>query len=240
MSNTYNQLDVRTALDLNASADVNQLQSNFNSFLNSTGSHKQVNFVDTTSTTGLHTESGVLKYKGDTVSTGSGGGGVASVTKFIPAGSFNYPATNGAPLEGVTGTNYKLYDHYFDDSTDNYLDIIDVVPDGVDGTYNMKVYVHHTKQHSNTGDIKFIFGIMGKSSGDTLDTAISGPEVIITCNNGNGVYQSDLVDEDTVTNWGLTANGLIMLHIGRLGSEAGDDLVSNWDLLGLELRFEEV
>jgi hypothetical protein len=37
MSNTYAKIDTRTSSDPNASADINQLQSNFNSFLDSAG-----------------------------------------------------------------------------------------------------------------------------------------------------------------------------------------------------------
>lgn len=37
MSNTYAKIDTRTSNDPNASADINQLQSNFNSFLDSAG-----------------------------------------------------------------------------------------------------------------------------------------------------------------------------------------------------------
>jgi len=74
----YNKISTRTSSDPNASADINQLQDNFDSFLNTNGSATEFNFVDVASTTGLHTESGTLKWKTDTVSTSSGGGGGGS------------------------------------------------------------------------------------------------------------------------------------------------------------------
>jgi hypothetical protein len=66
---------VRTTSDANSAGDINTLSNYIENMLSGDRSFDTVTFTDTTGTTGLHTESGVLKYKGSTVNTGSSGGG---------------------------------------------------------------------------------------------------------------------------------------------------------------------
>jgi hypothetical protein len=93
----YSQLPTRTNTDANASADINQLQDNFDAILDGTKAYDQITFSNTSATSGLHTESGVLKYGVATISTGAhsaGGGGGAAGMAFRLSGI------------AITGTNF--------------------------------------------------------------------------------------------------------------------------------------
>jgi hypothetical protein len=62
---SYQQIPTRTTSDTNSPDDVNQLQDNFDSFLNTAGQITELTFENTTATAGLSATGGNLAWKGN-------------------------------------------------------------------------------------------------------------------------------------------------------------------------------
>jgi len=225
----YTKVTTRTSADANASADINQLQDNFDSFLNANGSATEFNFSSTTSTTGLHTESGTLKWKGDTVSTAVASSG-SNIYYYVPAGSFDYPDSNPAPLAEISGTNNKLAYHPFDDSTDESLLFSQIQPDDFTSADHLQLKLVTTKRHNNTGTVgwNIVYNRVSTASWDTAKTT--------SINRIASSIAGTMTAFDTMSTISLTTDRFWSFEVVRDVSATGN-MTGDSDLMGIEIGF---
>jgi len=123
-------LPSRSTSDPNSAADINTLSGAIEDMIDGSTAFTSITFTDTTGTAGLHTESGVLKYQGATIATGSGGSGVTkNQLIFTMMGAVNTGVAIQQALMGTAGTFRKCL--IYSDAAPSSTITADVNKDGV-------------------------------------------------------------------------------------------------------------
>jgi len=156
----------------------------------------------------------------------------------IPAGAWNYPAANPAPLERDTGTNSGMFRHLFDDTTEEFilLEPAFELPDNLDasGTVYFSLYGYAVVADGN--EVQFKISHSAKTEGESWDAAYG------TLDSGDKVTNSDQDEIDqiewneTVSNLGWTASDLLRLMLSRIAIDDGTKTDGDYGVLNLKIR----
>lgn len=164
--------------------------------------------------------------------------GAGAAWRFIdlPAGSWDYPASNPAPLDTDTGTNGTIKRQLFDDTTAEFVIAQIKMPSDLDtaGTVYLEAYGYATTADGNEIQLRLSYAEIDK--GETWDGAYSTKD--------SGDYttdaQQDELDEvewnETVTNLGWAADDLIRIMISRIAIADGTKLTGDWGLTHFRLK----
>jgi len=156
----------------------------------------------------------------------------------FPAGCWNYPTTNPAPLDRDTGGNGGMFRHLFDDTTEEFilLEPAFEIPDNLDtaGTVYFSLFGYAKTADGN--EVQFRISLSARAKGESWDNAYGTKD--------SGDYatdaQQDELDEiewsETVANLGLAAKDLLRLMVSRIAIVDGTKVTGDYDFLNLKIR----
>ncbi|MBA7491383.1 hypothetical protein ES702_01928 [subsurface metagenome] len=156
----------------------------------------------------------------------------------FPAGSWNYPTSNPAPLDRDVGTNGGMFRHLFDKTTVEsiLLEPAFELPDNLDieGTVYFSLYGYAKTADGN--EVRFRISLSTKAEGESWDATYS------TLDSADKVTdaQQDEIDliewNETVANLGLAAQDLIRLMVSRIAIADGTKVDGDYCFLNLKIR----
>jgi hypothetical protein len=148
----------------------------------------------------------------------SGGGSKPDFTADFPAGSWDYPSTNPAPLDTDTSfTNGQIKRHLFDDTTEEFVEAVFQIPSDIDtsASVTFETYGYSvTAAASKNIELKFYHSPV--SNGEDIDASYSF--IVSTDKSVSGTQ--DYVDRITwsglVSTLGWTANEQVRIKLSRI------------------------
>lgn len=165
-------------------------------------------------------------------------GGAGYIEYNFPAGCWNYPTSNPAPLDRDTGTNGGMFRHLFDDTTEEFilLEPAFEIPDNIDpaGTVYFSLFGYAKTADGN--EVQFRISLSARAKGESWDNAYTTKD--------SGDYatdaQQDELDQiewsETVANLGLAAKDLLRLMISRVAITDGTKVTGDYCFLNLKIR----
>jgi hypothetical protein len=169
-------------------------------------------------------------------SLGGGGGDMPFAGIDRPAGSWDYPTANPAPLDTDTGTNGTIKRHLFDDTTEEFVESVFQVPaDLGTGDVTFEAYGYAKTVDATNNKIALTFYHKAISDSESWDQAYS--------NKASGDLVTDGTQDDidyfswteTVANLGWTAGEFVRIKIGRT-APTGTALVGDWGLTHFRIK----
>jgi len=156
----------------------------------------------------------------------------------LPAGSWNYPASNPAPLERVVGTHGGMFVHAFDKDTEEFvlLEPAFRVPANLDTSGTVYLYVEGFAKTADGNEIQLRFSYSSRAKGEDWDNAYGTKD--------SGDYETDAqqdeLDEvtwnETVSNLGLTAGDLLRIMLSRIAIADGVKVNDDYYIANLCIR----
>lgn len=163
---------------------------------------------------------------------------MAYVEVNIPAGSWNYPPSNPAPLDRDVGTNGGMFRHLFDDTTEEFilLEPAFELPDNLDtaGTVYFSLYGYAKTADGN--EVRFRISLSAKAEGESWDAAYS---TLDSADKATDPQQDeiDIIEwNETVVNLGLAAKDLLRLMLSRIAIADGTKVTGDYGFLNLKIR----
>ena len=149
----------------------------------------------------------------------------------FPAGSWDYPVANPAPLDTDSGTNGTIKRHLFDDSTEEFVKGLIQLPSDLDasGTITFEV-VGYAVTAAASKNIEMKLYHSAKADGESWDAAYSNKE------SGDKALDAtqDRLDiftwTETVSNLGWAASDSVRIKLSRIDASA-DDLVGDYGVV---------
>jgi hypothetical protein len=225
----YSPVPTRTDADDVSSADVNQLQANITD-----GRGKA--FVDSLDTTIGYLEDKLVAgtnititesptTSGDkTLTIASTGGGVTASEPdpTYAAGSFDFPASDPAPLDTDSGTG-TIKRHLFDDTTQEYVIGQFVVPSDIDasGTVTFEAYGYAVTAAASK-NIELTFDHCSKADGETWDDSFTSEVSGDLAVEATQDFLSRHTWTETVANLGWAANDQCRFKLSRTAPSANN------------------
>ena len=167
---------------------------------------------------------------------GTGGGGAEWRFVNLPAGSWDYPDTNIAPLDTDTGTNGSIKRQLFDDTTEEFviavvqmpsdLDIADTVffeAYGYAETAVADSYIELTVYHS------------AKTDGESWDAAYSSKISGDLTTDGSQDFLDYFSWSETVSTLGWAVDDQVRIKLSRSAPTA-NNLSGDWDLTHFRIK----
>jgi hypothetical protein len=158
--------------------------------------------------------------------------------KEFPAGSFDYPVANPAPLDTDIINGDKVLRHLFDDTTEESVLNTFIVPDRAENadtiTFNIFGYASTWVTGKN---VEFKFYHQPAADDEDLSAAFSNIESGDLALNTTGQdYQDILTFSETLSNLGWTAGDKIRFKLSRIQASA-NDLSGDYGLTLFEIKF---
>lgn len=235
---SYTSLTDTATGDVIQAAHIQQLYDNTEAMLDGTKLFNRIKIDSTVlSATGGLQATGTGLYWNSTSLTASGGGGGSGSTEHnpqYPAGAFDYPSANPAPLDTDTGTNGTVKRQLFDDTTEEFVIGQFKCPSDItsgDVTFRAIGYAVIAAASKN---IEFTFYHAAISNGESWDTAytaeVSGD---LACD-----ATQDQIDvftwTETVANLGWAAGDLIRFKLSRTAPTT-NNLSADYGLVFFEI-----
>jgi hypothetical protein len=201
----YNKVPTRTSSDPNASADINQLQTNFDSFLDTAGDFK--------------------------VSLGASHRLVT-----IPAGAWNYPTSDPAPLDRDNGTNGDIFRQLFDDTTEETLEQNIIVPYDIDSTGRVVFEIYgYSKTAGSNQSTRYKFSHSAVVNGESWDASFA-----TLANEINVSATQDYIDANTfstlASNLSWSANDEMRIKLTRTAVSSGTTVSGDYGVTKFNIR----
>lgn len=163
---------------------------------------------------------------------------MAFVEVNLPAGSWNYPTSNPAPLDRDIGTNGGMFRHLFDDTTEEFilLEPAFELPDNLDAAGTVYFSLYGYAKTADGHEVRFRISLSAKAEGESWDAAYS------TLDSADKVTdaQQDEIDliewSETVANLGLIAKDLLRLMVSRIAIADGTPVSGDYGFLNLKIR----
>ena len=176
---------------------------------------------------------------GDVTMTNAGvctvsGGSTPNKEINLPAGSFDYPVTNPAPLDTDTGTNGSIKRHLFDDTTEEFIQGVFQIPaDMASGTVTFEAWGYAKTADGN--EIQLRFGYVSLAKSESWDTAYVDKD--------SGDYVTDSTQDDldylswteTTSNLNFVAGEFVRFQISRIAIDDGTPLSGDWGLTSFRI-----
>lgn len=154
----------------------------------------------------------------------------------LPAGSWDYPASNPAPLDTDSGTNGTIKRHLFDDTTEEFVIAQIRLPSDLNtsGTVYLQVY-GYAKTAVASKNIKLKLYHSAKNDGENWDAAHSNKQSGDLACDGTQDQLDKFEWSETVSNLGWTADDLVRIKLSRIAPSA-DNLSGDWGLTHFRLK----
>jgi len=164
-----------------------------------------------------------------------GGGSKPDFQVNKPAGSFDYPVANPAPLNTDTGSNINIKAHLFDDTTDEGVLGTFVVPsDATTGGTVLFEAIGYAGAGVAAKTVALGIEFSSKAAGETWDTAFGTPEVSSPVIHAT-TDQLEAIDwSETFSNLGWAVGDQVQFRLFR--DVSADDLASDYSLTHFRIR----
>lgn len=238
MAHNYEYFERTAGTDYNNAADFNQLNENIAAVISTSGTaapatplDQKFNSSDVLNTSSTATDKVFsAAYVTDNFSTGGGGGGAGGPFEVgIPAGSWDLPASDFAEPEKDTGTNGTITGHLFDDTTEEFVEGVFVLPSAIAGTVTFEAYGYPTTWVTGK-NIELKFYHSAKADDENWDAAYSNKESGDLAINTSG---QDVLDRftftESISTLGWTANDQVRIKLSRIAPSA-NNLSGDWRL----------
>jgi len=150
----------------------------------------------------------------------------------FPAGSFDYPVSDPAPLDTDSGTNGTIKRHLFDDSTVESVIAQIQLPDNIDtsGTVTFTIYGYASTWVTGK-NVAFRISTVAKNDDEDWDTAFTNTNSGDMALNTSGQdYLDELTFTETISNLGWADGDFVRLELMRRDA-ASDDLSGDYGLV---------
>lgn len=154
----------------------------------------------------------------------------------IPAGAWDYPAANPAPLATDSGANGTIKRHLFDDTTEEFVIAQVKMPSDLDtgGTVYFETFGYAVTSAASK-NIELTFYHSAKADGEDWDAAYSSKvSGDLACD-----ATQDQLDHfswnETVANLGFAADDLVRIKLSRTAPSA-DNLVGDYSLCHFRIK----
>ena len=157
----------------------------------------------------------------------------------LPAGSWNYPTSNPAPLERDTGTNGGMFVHAFDDTTEEFIILEPAfeLPNNLDTSGTVYFSLFGYAKTADGNEVQFRIYHSAKSKGNGWDFGVYSQE-------DSGDYTTnasqDALDQiewnETVANLGWEAGDLVRLKLSRIAINDGTPVSGDYYFCNLKIR----
>jgi len=156
----------------------------------------------------------------------------------FPAGCWNYPTSNPAPLDRDVGTNGGMFRHLFDDTTEEFilLEPVFEIPDNLDTAGTVYFSLTGYAKVADGNEVQFRASLSARAKGESWDNAYT------TKDSGDYVTdaQQDELDQiewsETVASLGLAAKDLLRLMVSRIAIADGTPVSGDYCFLNLKIR----
>lgn len=234
-----NILPTRTTADTNAPADINTL------------SERAIDYQGTEQITQLTAETSpatgdffIMERATDgalrkvTAANMPGSGTKAQWVVDLPAGAFDFPSTNYAPWNRLTGTNRSISRHLFDATTVEYLEAQFRLPPDMDDSGDTDIFleIDFSREGGSSGSVAWGLQFCPIPTDDTeaWDQAYDTSNVFpaVTCAVQGRVYSYSNQGDAAVN--GFVADGLVRVLLWR--NVSTDTLASDASFFHLRIR----
>jgi len=156
----------------------------------------------------------------------------------FPAGSWDYPTSNPAPLDRDTGTNGGMRRQRFDDTTEEFvvLEPAFEVPDNIDSSGTVTFRAKGCAVTADGNEIQLKVSHSAKAEGESWDAAygtVSSGDIVTDA-------QQDELDEpewtETVSNLGWVAKDLLRIMVSRIAIVGGTKVTGDWGMFNFKMR----
>lgn len=156
----------------------------------------------------------------------------------IPAGAWNYPTSNPAPLERDTGTNGGMFVHAFDDTTEEFviLEPAFEIPDNIDtaGTVYFSLFGYAKAADGN--EVQFRLSHSSKDEGESWDAAYGTKDSGDKATDPTQDELDQIEWNETVSNLGWAAQDLIRIMLSRIAIADGTKVTGDYYFCNLKIR----
>jgi len=154
----------------------------------------------------------------------------------LPAGSWNYPTTNPAPLERDVGTNGGMFVHAFDDTTEEFIILEPAfrVPANLDTTGTIYLKAEGYAKTADGNEIQLRFHYSSRAKGESWDSAYSTVDSGDYSCYGTQDYLDEVEWSMAASN--LTAGDLLRIMLSRIAINDGTGLSGDWLFANLCIR----
>lgn len=155
----------------------------------------------------------------------------------FPAGTFDYPSTNPAPLNTDVGTNNTVKAHLFDDSTDESVEFQIVLPSDLDtsGTVTFEC-IGYSGAASPSGNTIMAISQVPKTGGEVWDAAYTTTETAAA----DAFSVQDQLEvtswTETVANLGWSASDFVKCSLFRDADNGSDTLTGDYSMVHFRIR----
>lgn len=148
-----------------------------------------------------------------------------------PAGSFDYPGSNPAPLDTDLGTNGSIKRHLFDASTEEFVIGQFQLPLSIDssGTVQFEA-IGYAVTAVSSKNIKLKFYYSAQADGESWDTAFSSVSSGDLACSGTQDQINLFSWNETVSNLGWAADDFVRFMVSRI-TPSSNNLSGDWGLL---------
>jgi len=156
----------------------------------------------------------------------------------IPAGSWNYPTSNPAPLDRDVGTNGGMFVHAFNDTTEEFIILEPAfeLPANLDTSGTVYFSLFGYAKTANGGEVQFRIYHSSRDKGESWDNAYSTKD--------SGDYTTDASQDsldqiewsETVANLGWAGKDLVRLKLSRIAINDGTPVSGDYYVTNLKIR----
>jgi len=156
----------------------------------------------------------------------------------LPAGSWNYPTSNPAPLDRDVGTNSGMFIQVFDKTTEEFvlLEPAFELPNNLDGSGTVYFSLIGYAKTADGNEVQFRISHSAKAKGEDWDAPYD------TLDSGDYVTdgQQDELDQiefnETVSNLAWTAKDSLRLMLSRIAIDDGSIVNDDYYITNLKIR----
>jgi hypothetical protein len=146
----------------------------------------------------------------------------------LPAGSWNFPNTNFASLEKISGSNGDIWIHQFSDGGADYLEAFFTLPDAIAGTVTIQINGFAATAVASK-NVQFRLSHSARSAGESWDNAYADKNSGDLAISGTQDDWDELEFTETITNLGWSPGDKVRIQLKRIAASASD-LVGNYNL----------
>ena len=162
----------------------------------------------------------------------SGGSGLTQFD-FKP-GDLYFPTSNPAPLDTDTGTNGSIKRYLFDDSTDESVEGVFLIPSSWSTSGTMSIDMVGYPVTAAANDIVMDFQYSTRAEGESWDAAYTSATSAFTCSATTDILKVHTI---SVAKSAFTANDQVRFKVVRDADNGNDTLVGDWGMTSLRMRF---
>ncbi len=156
----------------------------------------------------------------------------------FPAGSWNYPTSNPAPLDRDVGVNGDILRHLFDDTTEEFIILVPAfeVPNGLNTAGIVYFSIFGYAKTADGNEVQFRLSHSSRDKGESWDVAYVTEESGDYATDANQDELDQIEWNETVGSLGWAAEDLVRLKLSRIAIVGGTPVAGDYCFLNLKIR----